>query len=121
MQIHLYLRGEDMIKGAMLLAVLAGATGCSINAIPAIENDRRPSQVVYFDDLDIADNADARILYQRIRTAAVEVCGSVPANDVAQLWARPCIQRAIASAISDINERRRTTHRPRVVRTSIPD
>jgi UrcA family protein len=95
-----------MIKGAVLLAVLACATGCSTNAIRTSDRDGPPSQVVYFDDLDIADSADARILYQRIRTAAVEVCGSVPANDVAQLWARPCIQRAIASAISDINERR---------------
>lgn len=91
------------MKGAMLLAVLAAATGCSANAIRTIQRDGHPSQVVYFGDLDIADSADARILYERIRTAAVQVCGSVPANDVAQLWARPCIQRAIARAISDVN------------------
>lgn len=67
------------MKAAMLLAVLAAATGCSSNAIRAIERDGRPSQVVRFDDLDITDRADAQILYARIRTAAVQVCGSVPA------------------------------------------
>jgi UrcA family protein len=66
----------------------------------------RPSRVVDFADLDITDPAQAGVLYERIETAAVQVCGSVRAHDVAQLWVRPCVQHAIERAVSDVNNAR---------------
>lgn len=72
----------------------------------------RSSRVVDFADLDITDPVEAATLYERIESAAVQVCGSVPAHDVAQLWTRPCVQRAIVRAFADVNKAHSHAGRP---------
>lgn len=97
---------ETVMSERMLLGVLLIAAGCSAPPPRAIESDGRPSQVVYFDDLDLSAVEAPQVLYERIEMAAVQMCGSVRAHDVAQAWVRPCVQRAVASAVADVNDLR---------------
>jgi UrcA family protein len=85
------------------LAVAATLTGCSINAIQTPDAVTHPSQIVRYDDLDLDDSADVRVFYERVELAARDVCGPARANDVAQLWVRPCVQRAVSRALADVD------------------
>jgi len=92
------------MNGRMLLAALPFTTDCSVQAPRADESNGRASQVVYFEDLDLTDSAAPRLLYERIKVAAMQVCGPVRAHDVAEAWVRPCVSHAIASAVADVND-----------------
>ena len=87
------------MKGVILLVALAATSGCS-----TIPPDPPPSRVVSYQDLDLRNAADVRVLHDRIRRAAIQVCGG-PArvHDVHQFWIRQCIERAVMRAVSDVN------------------
>jgi UrcA family protein len=90
------------MKGTIVSLAVA-VTGCSISAAQTREAVAHPSQVVRYDDLDLSESADVRLLYERIETAARDVCGPARANDVAQLWVRPCVARAVARALASVD------------------
>jgi UrcA family protein len=92
------------MNGRVLFAALLFTTGCSVQAPRAPESDGPASRVVYFNDLDLADSAAPRLLYERIKVAAMQVCGPVRAHDVAEVWVRPCVSHAIASAVAEVND-----------------
>jgi UrcA family protein len=91
------------VKGVMLLGALGAVTGCSGHTLKTTDPVAHPSQVVRYDDLNLGDSTDVRILHERVEAAATQVCGPVDAHDVAQLWVRPCIQRAVAKAMASVN------------------
>ena len=64
------------MRVGMLLAALSTVAGCAINPPPS-EPVGAPEQLVDFADLNLADPSAVRVLYERIETAAVQVCGSV--------------------------------------------
>ena len=71
------------MKGVILLAALAATSGCSTNVVRPV--DPLPSRVVTFNDLDLHNSADVRELHDRIRRAAVKVCGGpIRPHDFAQ-------------------------------------
>ena len=75
----------DLMKGVILLAALAATSGCSTTFARPVEAESTPSRVVTFGDLDLRNSADVRVLHNRIRRAAVQVCGGpVRPHDVAQ-------------------------------------
>jgi UrcA family protein len=92
-----------MKRAIVSLALAATVTGCSINAMQTADTVAHPSQVVPYDDLNLDDPADVRLLSERIERAATQVCGPARANDVAQLWVRPCIHRAVSRALADVD------------------
>jgi UrcA family protein len=95
------------MKGVILLAALAAASGCSTNVVRPVEIDPVPSRVVTFNDLDLHNSADVRELHSRIRRAAVKVCGGpISPHDVAQLWRRQCIRHAFTRAVADVDSQR---------------
>ena len=92
------------MNAAIQLAILAAGTGGSVQVIDPVDPVEAPAQVVRYDDLDLSDSTGARVLYERIETAAEQVCGPVRAHDVSHAWVRPCIRRAVAKAVSDVDE-----------------
>jgi UrcA family protein len=92
------------MKGVILLAALAAMSGCSTTVARPVEAESTASRVVIFGDLDLRNSADVRVLHNRIRRAAVQVCGGpVLPRDVAQFWIRQCIERSVTRAVADVN------------------
>ena len=101
------------MKGVILLAALAATSGCSTNLVRSVETEPPPSRVVNFRDLDLQNSADVGVLHDRIRRAAVQVCGGpVRMRDLAEFSIRNCIQRSITRAVSDVNGVRVAESRP---------
>ena len=98
-----------MNAAIQLMILLTAATGASIQVSDPVDSVEGPSQVVRYHDLDLSDSTGARVLYERIETAAEQVCGPVRPHDVSQAWVRPCIRRAVARAVSDIDAPNLTT------------
>lgn len=95
------------MKGVILLAALAATSGCSTTVARPVDPDAPPSRVVTFNDLDLHNSADVRELHDRIRRAAVKVCGGpIRPHDFAQFWIRHCIQDAYTRAVADVDSQR---------------
>jgi UrcA family protein len=62
-----------------------------------------PSKVVKFADLDIQTAAGAKILYQRIRLAANQVCEPVGHDPVMRESTPTCVSTAIDNAVRKVN------------------
>jgi UrcA family protein len=88
-----------LLLGATLLAsALSGA------AFAAQPSDGAPRVHVRYSDLDLRTEQGSSALYQRITSAAREVCGSVDIRDLTGLTAnRKCQSEAVARAVSDLN------------------
>jgi UrcA family protein len=88
-----------------LLGVAASAILCALasglGAVSAAESSS-VSLIVKFADLDISDKPGARVLYRRIRAAALDACSHYWFERDAD-EAR-CVHDAIASAVSRINQ-----------------
>lgn len=66
-----------------------------------------PQVAVNYSDTDLASDQGTRALYQRIKRAARSVCPSYDPRDLIGFAAnRECEQRAIASAVHQIGNRR---------------
>jgi UrcA family protein len=97
------------LRGLIAAAIL-GALASSLSAVCAAADagadasDLR-SIVVTYRDLNVSKGQGAAMLYGRIRAAAKSVC-SVPedADYSAKLRESPCIHKAIAEAVSAINQ-----------------
>jgi UrcA family protein len=86
------------IFAAVCVAVLANTTQAGD------VRDAAPQLVVRYADLNLASHAGVAVLYRRIKNAASQVCGSVDLKHLSQAAAaKPCIDGAIAQAVSAIN------------------
>jgi UrcA family protein len=86
------------IFAAVCVAVLANTTQAGD------VRDAAPQLVVRYADLNLANHAGAAVLYRRIKNAAFQVCGSVDLKHLSQAaTAKPCIDGAIAQAVSAID------------------
>ena len=86
-----------------IYCIFAAATLCALStSIRATENV--PSRRVRFDDLNIADPAEAKVLYRRIRVAAQEVCASHHSGDSAnRAVMQACVEKAIDHGVMKVN------------------
>jgi UrcA family protein len=91
-----------VIRTALLVGCsLAGALGVAQAATP---DDAAPTIVVRYGDLNLATEAGARALYQRLSIAAREVCPLEDSKSLAQMaYSHTCRSQAIARAVHDIN------------------
>jgi UrcA family protein len=92
-----HLRG--LIAAAVLGTLAAGFAGVSA----AADDSEVPSETVHYADLNLSSPQGAAALYRRIKLAAQNVCGW---NDddplVMQVHARPCVDKAIADAVTRV-------------------
>jgi len=78
--------------GALIVAVSTAARAADV-----------PQVHVKYADLNLSSTAGAAVLYQRIRVAATQVCGTPDQRDLARLQqAKVCTDNAIASAVAAV-------------------
>ncbi len=78
-----------------LVLLLAAGSALAANA---------PELKVSYRDLNLANQADVRVLYRRLQAAASEVCGNVPAQQLARHLAfERCYDAALQSAVTQID------------------
>jgi UrcA family protein len=59
---------------------------------------------VSYQDLNLANQADVRVLYRRLKHAATDVCGNVPAQELARHLAfERCYNAALERAVTQID------------------
>jgi UrcA family protein len=88
------------------ILVLGAAMAMTMTTLPAFAKDQivTKSQVVRFGDLNLSSDAGIRTLYQRIRSAAKNVCAQT--NDTMVLERknlRLCLDKAVGDAVDKIN------------------
>jgi UrcA family protein len=91
-------------RGLLLTALLIGCLAGTAQATTPVAKNM-PYEVVSFADLNIANEADAAILLQRVRAAAHRVCvrsGALLALDLHNAMQR-CTDSATTQAMSDVN------------------
>ena len=90
------------LRGLIATAML-GALAATFSAVSAADINSKPSsQTVKFADLNISSPLGAAVLYARIRSAAQSVCSFyIFKSDTAE---NGCINNAIASAVTKINQ-----------------
>lgn len=87
------------------LAILA--TACALAALTSAQAGDapagRPAVAVRYDDLNLATDAGARMLYTRLRHAAARVCPGVHDRDMGRASrARACRDSAVAAAVARV-------------------
>jgi UrcA family protein len=76
---------------------------CAVSASVQAAEDV-PSKTVRFADLNVTNQAGAKVLYNRIRAAALDVCGRSASTDpIMRPAAHACIEKAIDKAVKDVN------------------
>jgi UrcA family protein len=91
------------MKSAMRHTFIA-CTLLSLSAIATAGSPADSSRTVGFADLDLTRPAGVAVLYQRIRTAALEVCRPLLERDLTfAAHSRSCVQDAIARAVDEVN------------------
>jgi len=96
------MKTRSLVLTALLVGCLAGNAQATTTAAK-----NAPSEVVSFADLNIANEADAAILLQRVKAAARRVCirsGALVALDSYDPLQR-CTNDATARAMADVNAR----------------
>ena len=89
---------------------------CNVPVAGAAVNDsnltlayatRAPSVTVKYSDLDINRGSGAETLYQRLRSAARQVCGSYDGRNLnaADAW-KACYEQALDEAVNDVGNPR---------------
>jgi len=102
-------RAKTVVRVAAL-AILASA-GAPTLAKAVVQSDVR-SEVVRFDDLNLASEAGVQALYVRIKTAAREVCGPAESSvlGVASAVWRDCVSASLHDAVLKVKHPALTTY-----------
>lgn len=91
-----------LVAAAACMSVAAMSGNAAAFAAGA-DSDGAPSLRVNYAGLDLTSDQGARILYQRIETAAERVCETGGSRDLrATLASRLCERKAIAAAIEQV-------------------
>ena len=99
----------SMITSTRLRTLVAGAIfsalAFSFATVSNADDDTAPPQVVVkFGDLDVLTSHGATALYDRIHSAAVDVCSRMYVDDQAYKWHKSaCLQKVIGDAVIKVN------------------
>jgi UrcA family protein len=90
-----------LIAGAVFTTLIG-----SLSSIAgAAENTDSLQKTVKYSEVAVSSVQGAASLYNRIRTASEEVCSPLDHGDLAsKMHARSCTHRAIADAVSQVNQ-----------------
>ena len=88
-----------------LIGTTAIALGMGVgHAYAETPDDKIPSLVVHYQDLDLSQPRDAQRLYQRIEGAAHEVCKIPQIRNLAMRSAQDaCIRQAVTRAVEQVD------------------
>jgi UrcA family protein len=94
-----------------ILAASFFALGCAAvgSSVQAAEAPQYYTTIVSFGDLNLDSDRGAKVLYARLRKAAENVCSSLEGRELIQkkLW-QGCFDKAVASAVEQVNQTRVT-------------
>jgi UrcA family protein len=95
------------ILAASFLALGCAAMGGRVQAAEAPQYD---TTIVAFGDLNLDSEQGVKVLYARLRNGAEDVCSSFEGRDLffKRLW-QTCFDRAVASAVMQVNRTNLTT------------
>ena len=92
-----------LLVGCSLVGTLGVAQAATASDSVAL-SDEVPTAVVNYADLNLATEAGARTLYQRLAAAAQEVCPIQDARSLAQVaHSHSCRAEAVARAVRQVN------------------
>jgi UrcA family protein len=95
------LNRNKILTAIYCLMILAWA--CTL-AMTAGAQESLPSKTVRYGDLDISRPEGAKVLYQRIRAAARDVCElSIGGDPVLHIAQRACLDTAIDNAVRKVD------------------
>jgi UrcA family protein len=100
-------------RALLFTVLLAGCLAGTAQATTTVAKNMA-SEVVSYADLNIANEADAAILLQRVKAAARRVCissGALLSLDFSNPL-QSCVDDAIARALADVNARSVTVPEP---------
>lgn len=96
---HTKLRGLIATTVFSVLASSFSAVGAAADSTDA------PTAIVKYEDLNVSTVPGASALYERIRAAAHTVCRDFDQRDLAsQALKAACINKAIAKAVTEVNQ-----------------
>jgi UrcA family protein len=88
---------------AVIYCLMIAAWACTL-AVTAGAAESLPSKTVRYSDLDISKPEGAKVLYQRIRAAARDVCDlSIGGDAVLRVAAKACVDTAIDNAVRKVD------------------
>jgi UrcA family protein len=88
---------------AAISCIMSTAALC-VALSTSVEAEDAPSKTVRFNDLDISKSDGAKVLYNRIRAAAQDVCGlSTGTDPILRMALKGCIEKAVDKAVKDVN------------------
>ena len=94
-------------KFAWAAVAVLGAVSLGIGA--HADESLVQARTVHYADLNINSPAGAEVLYQRIRSAAEQVCGNVDSRRLAEAAAaKACVDRAMSESVRAVNAPRLT-------------
>lgn len=86
----------------LVLVLCAGSALGAACSQPA--SAATPQVTVSYQDLNLANTADVRVLYRRLKAAANDVCGNVPAQELQRHLAyERCYNAALQDAVMKID------------------
>jgi UrcA family protein len=87
----------------LVLVLCAGSALGAVCSDPASAANS-DGMTVSYQDLNLANQADVRLLYRRLKAAASGVCGNVPAQELARHLAfERCYNAALERAVTQID------------------
>lgn len=92
----------QLAKLTALVAVLAAGTSqvTLANTLDPVPLSHR----VHYSDINLAEPAGAKVLYERLMKAAGLVCAPFESGELAQQKPyRSCVRQAVSAAVADIN------------------
>jgi UrcA family protein len=104
------------ILGVGFLALGGAGMGGRVQAAEA----QYDTTIVAFGDLNLDSDQGVKLLYARLRNGAEDVCSSFEGRDLVfkRLW-QSCFDRAVASAVVQVNRTSLTTlHHQTVIRST---
>jgi UrcA family protein len=101
---------RSMFTASVVAASFLAFGGAAIGArAQAGEPAQSYTRIVSYGDLKLESDKGAKVLYARIRSAAGNVCSSLEGRDLTEkkLW-QGCFDKAVASAVGQVNKARVT-------------
>ena len=90
-----------LIAGAIFTALIGSLSSIA----SAAEGTDSPQQTIQYTDLSVSSAQGAATLYNRIRMASEEVCSPLSHGDLpSKMNAEACMHKAIADAVSQVNQ-----------------
>jgi UrcA family protein len=112
------------ISAASILAAGFIALSAAATVVPAqaAEPAQSYTQIVRYGELNLDSEQGAKVLYTRIRSAAGNVCSSLDGRSFTEkrLW-QGCFDKAVASAVVQVNKARVTALHNQIVNHTTKD